>query len=315
MQASRTICRYEDMNHLQAAHRRAARTHCSTWSTLRHVETDQLPVTQVEIASILPNPRQPRREFAEEDLASLTVSIQHEGVIQPLVVRRAAEDSYELIAGERRLRAAALAGLSRVPVVVNDVEDAALLRVALIENLQRVDLTPIEEAQAYEELLLDTGLTQGELAGLLGKSRQWISHHLGLLKLPETVQRKVAAGVLSRGHAKALVGLDDPEKAEALADRIVREGLTVRNVEEIILLGDLTGTRTRAQPARAARPIQDFTEVSETLGEWLETRVKVLGNRRKGKIIVEFSSPDDLDRLLAVMAEPAPRLVEGRTAP
>lgn len=292
--------------------RRAASRACSTWSTLRYVSDDI--VTEIPIEAISANPQQPRLEFAEEELANLASSIRHDGLIQPLLVRQTAPGVFELIAGERRLRAASLAGLSHVPAVIRDIDDEALLRLALTENTQRVDLNPIEEARAYQELLDHTGVTQAELGDLVGKSRQWISHHLGLLKLPESVQRRVAAGVLSRGHAKALVGLADPAQAEALADRIVREGLTVRNVEEMILLGDVPRLPSSREKNNVRRQPVDFSDVSEKLGSWLDTRVKVQGNRTRGKIIVEFSSPDDLDRLLALMAEPAPRLLDERQA-
>jgi ParB family chromosome partitioning protein len=256
----------------------------------------------VPIADIRPNPRQPRHEFAEEELAELAASIRMDGILQPPTVRPV-EGGYELIAGERRTRAAALAGLTDVTVIVCDVPDELLLRLALVENAQRSDLNPIEEAMAYQALIEDTGMTQAEIAASVGKNRQWVGHHLGLLKLPDSVQRRIAAGVLTRGHAKPLIALNDPAAAEALADRIVRENLSARAVEEICLLGDVTHVtpQRRRAPKRSAATLGD---VDAALSDWLDTPVKVTSGRVKGRIEVTFAGREDLQRILALFADP-----------
>lgn len=277
---------------------------------MEHTANMHTPPTVLDIPCDLidVNPDQPRRHFDTDELAALTTSIVNDGILQPLLLRPHGTGGYQLVAGERRLRAARLAGLTTVPAYVREVDDDALLRLALLENTARVDLNPIEEAQAYQELITRTHITQAELATAVGKSRGWITHALGLLKLPETVQRKAAAGVLTRGHAKALIGLaGDPERVEHLAERVIAEGISVRSLEELVALDD-SSAATPPLPRRTATKPHPLTEVSDTLSDWLDTRVTVQAGRSKGRIVVEFSTGEDLDRLLQVLAAPAPQL-------
>ncbi len=203
---------------------------------------------ELPIDLVLPNSRQPRTVFDEDALAELVFSIREIGLLQPVVVRRSGDGTYELIAGERRLRASREAGLTAIPAIIRDTDDDAMLRDALLENLHRADLNPLEEAAAYQQLLSDFGCTQDELARRIGRSRPQVSNTLRLLRLPPDVQRRVAAGVLSAGHARALLSLDDQSAMEALATRIVAEGLSVRAVEEIIIVGDADGRKRKSSP-------------------------------------------------------------------
>ncbi|MHB8452126.1 MAG: ParB/RepB/Spo0J family partition protein [Mycobacteriales bacterium] len=250
----------------------------------------------VAVAAVRPNPRQPRTSFDEDALEELAASIREVGVLQPIVVREVGSDSYELVMGERRWRAAQHAGLVQIPAIVRDTTDDALLRDALLENLHRQQLNPLEEAAAYQQLLEDFGATHEELAARLGRSRPHISNTLRLLALPPTVQRRLAAGVLSAGHARALLAMPDPSEQEVLAARIVAEGLSVRAVEEAVALG------VRSRPPRALRqgtaqpPVA--AEAAERLSAWLDTRVRVEVGRAKGRITVEFAGVDDLERIL-----------------
>ncbi|MHB8341583.1 MAG: ParB/RepB/Spo0J family partition protein [Mycobacteriales bacterium] len=250
----------------------------------------------VAVAAVRPNPRQPRTSFDEDALEELAASIREVGVLQPIVVREVGSDSYELVMGERRWRAAQHAGLVQIPAIVRDTTDDALLRDALLENLHRQQLNPLEEAAAYQQLLEDFGATHEELAARLGRSRPHISNTLRLLALPPTVQRRLAAGVLSAGHARALLAMPDPGEQEVLAARIVAEGLSVRAVEEAVALG------VRSRPPRALRqgtaqpPVA--AEAAERLSAWLDTRVRVEVGRAKGRITVEFAGVDDLERIL-----------------
>lgn len=267
---------------------------------------EQVPTTTATLAQVAPetivaNPRQPREVFDPEELQGLATSLRDVGVLQPLVVRPLG-DGYELIAGERRWRAAKLAGLETVPVVVRHTDDGDLLKEALVENIHRVQLNPLEEAAAYQQLLEDFGVTQEELANRLGKSRPVISNALRLLTLPPAVQRRVAAGVLSAGHAKALLAIDDPELLTATAERIVREGLSVRATEELVrlkLLDDGQPTGKRRRPKVTA---PGLIELQDDLSDALDTRVRVTMGARKGKLAIEFSSVDELERLVAVIA-------------
>lgn len=260
-------------------------------------EFAELPVDQ-----IVANPRQPRQVFDEDELAELVHSIREIGVLQPIVVRRAAT-GYELIMGERRLRASREAGLSTIPAIVRDTADDDLLRDALLENLHRAQLNPLEEAAAYQQLLEDFGCTHDELAGKLGRSRPQISNTIRLLRLPPLVARRVAAGVLSAGHARALLGLEDAAAMERLAQRIVAEGLSVRSVEEIVSLGGDGSAEPKARPARSSEPRPELDEVATSLSDRFDTRVQVTMGRRKGKLTVEFASVDDLQRILALMGQ------------
>ena len=263
---------------------------------------------ELPIELIAPNPRQPRTVFDEEALAELVYSIKEIGLLQPVVVRRA-PDGYELIAGERRLRASKLAGLVEIPAIIRDTDDDDLLRDALLENLHRANLNALEEAAAYEQLLADFGCTQEELALRIGRSRPQVSNTLRLLKLPANVQRRVAAGVLSAGHARALLSLDSPEAMDALAQRIVAEGLSVRSVEELILLGDGDGKK-RERKARAPKPrehgVADLVDdVAQRLSDGLDTRVRVEGLPRansRGTIVIEVADAEDLRRIADLIA-------------
>jgi len=262
--------------------------------------------TEVSTADITPNPRQPRQDFNEDELAELAQSISAVGVLQPVVVRPspAGETApYELIMGERRWRASQRAGVQSIPALIRETQDEDLLRDALLENLHRSQLNPLEEAAAYAQLLEDFGCTHDELATRLGRSRPQISNTLRLLRLPPTVQRRVASGVLSAGHARALLTLGGPEAMEVLAARIVAEGLSVRSVEEVVLLGegeaDPQGRPSR-QPVAEMDP--DVAEWSAWLSDHLDTRVTVAMGRRKGKMSVEFASKSDLERIIGLLS-------------
>lgn len=254
---------------------------------------------EVPITAIVPNPRQPRGEFDADALAELVASVREIGLLQPVVVRPAGEDRFELIMGERRWRAATEAGLAVIPAIVRETSDDAMLRDALVENLHRADLNPLEEAAAYQQLLDDFGCTHEELGSRLGRSRPQISNTLRLLKLPAKVQRRVAAGVLSAGHARALLGVDDESRQEALAERAVSEGISVRGLEELVSLPAAEAPAVRVRTARPVAP--GLTEIAERLSERFETRCKVRLGRTKGSITVEFASLDDLQRILRVM--------------
>jgi ParB family chromosome partitioning protein len=256
---------------------------------------------QLSLDRIDPNPRQPRGSFDEEPLQELTTSIEAVGVLQPIVVRPSGE-RYQVVMGERRVRAARAAGLERIPAIVRTTEDDQMLRDALLENVHREDLNPLEEAAAYEQLLLDFGITQEELAARLGKSRPVIANAMRLLRLPGSVQRRIAARTLSAGHARAVASLEDPVQQERLADRIVAEGLTVRMAEELAqrikngepLLGPDEHARVRVRPTMQAPGMADL---AERLSDRLETRVRVQLGKRKGKVLIEFATLDDLQRI------------------
>jgi ParB family chromosome partitioning protein len=272
------------------------------------VELAEVAATYAElpIDAIAPNPRQPRAVFDEEALAELVYSIREIGLLQPVVVRRAGE-GYELVAGERRLRASREAGLSAIPAIIRDTDDDAMLRDALLENLHRADLNPLEEAAAYQQLLSDFGCTQDELARRIGRSRPQVTNTLRLLKLPPDVQRRVAAGVLSAGHARALLSLDDPAAMEALATRIVAEGMSVRMVEEVIIVGDADGRkrstsrRSRVTLPRKAELTDALTEMTTRLADHTDTRVTADGfatAKSRGRILVECADIEDLRRIV-----------------
>ncbi|MFB9377212.1 ParB/RepB/Spo0J family partition protein [Kineococcus gynurae] len=272
------------------------------------VEDHLVPVpgarfAEIPIAAIRPNPRQPRTVFDEDDLAELVHSVQEIGVLQPIVVRPIAEPhdgpaEFELVMGERRWRAATEAGLAAVPAIVRETADDDLLRDALLENLHRSQLNPLEEAAAYAQLLEDFGCTHEELAGRIGRSRPQISNTLRLMKLPPLVQRRVAAGVLSAGHARALLALEDGGAMERLAQRIVAEGLSVRAVEEIIALGDADTAPRRRNPPRDA---PELDRRAADLADRLDTRVKISMGRSRGRLTVDFAGLEDLDRILRLL--------------
>jgi len=259
---------------------------------------------EVAVDSVTPNPRQPRTYFDEGALDELAASMREVGLLQPVVVRELMPDRYELVMGERRWRAAKLADLERIPAIVRDTSDDAMLRDALLENLHRQQLNALEEAAAYEQLLREFGATHEELAGRLGRSRSHVTNTIRLLALPPAVQRRVAAGVLSAGHARALLSLDDPEAQERLATRIVAEGLSVRAVEEIVALGD-DKPNQRAPRRRPTVSSPALVKLESRLSEQFETRVKVTMGKGKGKITVEFATIEDLERIVATMSPSA----------
>jgi ParB family transcriptional regulator, chromosome partitioning protein len=260
---------------------------------------------EVAVGSITPNPRQPRRTFDEEALEELSASITEVGLLQPVVVRKLGEGKYELVMGERRWRASQRAGLEYIPAIVRETPDTDMLRDALLENLHRQQLDPLEEAAAYQQLLDDFGATHEQLAQKVGRSRPHISNTLRLLNLPPAVQKRVAAGVLSAGHARALLSLDDSQAQERLAQRIVAEGLSVRSVEEIVALGDDKPDKQARRPATAKPVAPALRHLSDRLSDLFETRVKVEMGRSKGKITVEFATIDDLERIVKAMSPDA----------
>jgi ParB family chromosome partitioning protein len=259
-------------------------------------DTEVAQQNEVPISSIFPNPRQPRTVFDEDALNELIASIKEIGILQPPVVRKVFEGRYELIMGERRLRAAKAAGLITIPVIIRQTPDNELLREALIENIHRSQLNPLEEAAAYAGLLTDFGCTHDELATKLGRSRPLISNMLRLLNLPPTVQRKVAAGVISAGHARALLGLSDEKEIEKLANRIVAEGLSVRATEEIVAIA---GPAKKSSKKKAKVGISGAALASaELLSDYLDTRVSIEQGKGKGKITIEFAGSEDLQRIV-----------------
>ena len=281
------------------------------------VDHELLPVpgasfAEIAIDQIVPNTKQPREVFDEDDLKELSASIKEVGVLQPVVVRsipakgrseklteflaEKPQARYELIMGERRLRASELAGETTIPAIIRETEDGDLLRDALLENLHRAQLNPLEEASAYQQLMADFGATQEELAKRIARSRPQIANTLRLLKLPPSVQKKVAAQVITAGHARALLSLSTPEEMERLAERIVAEGLSVRTTEEIVRLGKAKATpRPRA---RQQRPLSQLGEsVVSALSDAYDTRVTITEGRKKGRIVIEFAGADDLQRI------------------
>ena len=254
---------------------------------------------EVDINLIDPNPRQPRTIFDQEALNELVASIKEIGILQPPVVRKAG-NRYELIMGERRLRAAKLAGLSRIPVIIRQTPNNELLREALIENIHRSQLNALEEGGAYSQLLNDFNCTQEELAKKLGRSRTVITNTMRLLNLPTSVQQKVAAGTISAGHARALLGLADANTIERLANRIVAEGLSVRTVEEIIAISKPGGKTKKSGGAKKTTP--ELKELGDQLGDVLDTRVRIESSGGKGEIVIEYSGAEDLQRLFKLIS-------------
>ena len=256
-------------------------------------------------AAIVPNFAQPRKEFVQEDLDELVASIREVGVLQPIVVRPIADAAdgsaqYELVMGERRLRASKRLGLETIPAVIKNTADEAMLRDALLENLHRANLNPLEEASAYEQLLADFGITQDELAGRIGRSRPQITNTLRLLKLPNSVQNRVAAGVLSAGHARAILSAGDVATMERLADKIVNEDLSVRAAEAAAAAGPKPVV-VKPEPGKRQGHLN---EIAEHLGDRLDTRVKINLGARKGQITVDFATIGDLNRILGVLGQP-----------
>ncbi|MDF9717995.1 ParB/RepB/Spo0J family partition protein [Nocardioides sp. ChNu-153] len=255
----------------------------------------ELPVGQIS-----PNARQPRQVFDEDAMAELVFSIKEIGLLQPVVVRRTGDDAYELIMGERRWRATQAAGLDVIPAIVRETEDTAMLRDALLENLHRSQLNPLEEAAAYQQLLEDFSCTHEELAQRIGRSRPQISNTLRLLRLSPAVQRRVAAGVLSAGHARSLLGVADGASQDRLAQRVVAEGISVRALEEIVAMGEESGgAEPRRRTPRQTEP--GLVDLSDRLSDRFDTRVKVDMGKAKGRITVEFASVEDLQRIVDLM--------------
>src|SRR6478735_2534812 len=254
---------------------------------------------EIPVGLIQPNRVQPRQVFDEEAMAELVHSIKEIGVLQPIVVRRHGPDDYELVMGERRWRATQQAGLDVVPAIVRETDDVDMLRDALLENLHRSQLNPLEEAAAYAQMLDDFGCTHEELASRIGRSRPQISNTLRLLKLTPAVQRRVAAGVLSAGHARSLLAVADPEAQDRLAARVVAEGISVRALEEIVATRDADAPAPRVVRKKPVAP--GLADLAERLSDRFETRVKIDLGRSKGKVTVEFGSIDDLQRIVDIM--------------
>ncbi|MFI6648575.1 ParB/RepB/Spo0J family partition protein [Streptomyces sp. NPDC050529] len=267
---------------------------------------------ELPIDSITPNPRQPREEFDEDALAELVTSIKEVGLLQPVVARKTGPGRYELIMGERRWRACRKAGLTQIPAIVRATDDEKLLLDALLENLHRAQLNPLEEAAAYDQLLKDFKCTHDQLADRIGRSRPQVSNTLRLLRLSPRVQRRVAAGVLSAGHARALLSVNDSEEQDKLAHRIVAEGLSVRAVEEIVTLMSSRPTSSVKPkgPRAGGRLSPALTDLASRLSDRFETRVKVDLGQKKGKIVVEFASMEDLDRILGSLAPGEGRVLD-----
>ena len=269
----------------------------------RSDETPAVPAgayfADLPIGQVAPNKVQPREVFEEEAMAELVHSIREVGLLQPVVVRHTGPQSYELVMGERRWRAAQEAGLETIPAIVRETDDADMLRDALLENLHRSQLNPLEEAAAYSQLLDDFSCTHEELAGRIGRSRPQISNTIRLLKLSPAVQRRVAAGVLSAGHARSLLAVEDPALQDRLAARVVSEGISVRGLEELVAVGETGTTEPAVRRRKPTAP--GLTDLAERLSDRLETRVKVDLGQRKGKITVEFASLDDLRRIVDIM--------------
>lgn len=268
------------------------------------VTVDGAYFAELEPTAIRPNRVQPRQVFEEEAMAELVHSVREIGLLQPIVVRELSPGAYELIMGERRWRAAQQAGLAKIPAIVRQTDDSDMLRDALLENLHRAQLNPLEEAAAYQQLLEDFECTHDELAQRIGRSRPQISNTLRLLKLSPAVQRRVAAGVLSAGHARALLAVPDAEAQDRLAQRVIAEGISVRGLEEIVALGDETTTKRR----RAVHPkpfAPGLVDLSDRLADRLETRVKIDLGKSKGKVTVEFATMEDLRRIVEII-DPQP---------
>ena len=256
---------------------------------------------EIDVNNISANPKQPRTVFDEDQLTELALSIKEVGLLQPPVVRSIGKGKYQLIMGERRFRAAKLAGLKSIPVIIRQTSDDQLLREALIENIHRSQLNPLEEGAAYQQLLNDFSYTHDELAVKLSKSRPAITNTMRLLNLPPSVQRKVAAGVISAGHARALLSLTDEKEIENLANRIVAEGLTVRAVEEIVATG---AAKVKGGSVRSGKIIAPkLKEISDQLSDHLDTRVNVELGKQKGKIVIEFATIEDLERISKVITD------------
>jgi len=260
---------------------------------------------EIPVDQIRPNDNQPRQVFDEEALDELAQSIDEVGLLQPIVVRKTGREAYELVMGERRWRAHQKAGRKTIPAIVRGTDDADMLRDALLENLHRVQLNPLEEAAAYQQMMGDFGCTQDELSAKVKKSRPHISNTIRLLKLPPAVQRRVAAGVLSAGHARALLSLEDGAQQEALAARIVAEGMSVRAAEEAVTLAQTSGDKVKQTKQHIQQPVNETAAAAEqALTEHLDTRVRVRPGKTHGTIAIDYADEADLTRLLALLTKP-----------
>jgi ParB family transcriptional regulator, chromosome partitioning protein len=256
---------------------------------------------EIPVDSIVPNPKQPRQVFDESAFEELKESIESVGLLQPIVVRETGIDKFELVMGERRWRAAQAIGRQLIPAIVRDTRDDAMLRDALLENIHRANLNPLEEAAAYQQLLDEFGVTHDELARRIGRSRPQISNTIRLLNLPAPVQRRVAAGVLTAGHARALLSLEDAAEQDALATRIVAEGLSVRATEELVQLAGADDKARPSAPRRRQTAVpRAMSDLADRLSDRFDTRVKIDVGRTKGKIVIEFASVDDLERIVGI---------------
>jgi ParB family chromosome partitioning protein len=267
---------------------------------------------EVPVNAVGPNPKQPRTRFDDETISALAASIREVGILQPLVVRRAGDGRYELIAGERRLRAAKAAGLASVPIVLRDSEDADLLREALIENIHREDLNPIEQAEAFRALLDELGLKQEELADRVGVSRSHIANTIRLLALPLDVQQLLADDKITAGHARAVLSLGDKDAMSSLAVRIAAEDLSVRQTEDVVRrfveAPEEAAEKKRVAESITEQPDSNLAEVEEILSEQLATRVSIQMGAKRGKVVIEFGSPDDLERIVSEIIGSGPGL-------
>ncbi|GAA3619342.1 ParB/RepB/Spo0J family partition protein [Lentzea roselyniae] len=260
---------------------------------------------EIAVTAIKTNPKQPRQVFDQDAIDELSFSIKEFGLMQPIVVRELGGDAYELVMGERRWRATQQAGLKTIPAIVRQTGDDVMLRDALLENIHRVQLNPLEEAAAYQQLLEEFGVTHEQLADRIGRSRPVVTNTIRLLKLPLPVQRRVAAGVLSAGHARALLGLDDAGMQEDLAAKIVAEGMSVRATEEAVTLAKNEKPKKEKAAPRKQMHAPGLQELAERLSDNFDTRVKVELGQRKGRIVVEFGSVDDLERIIGLMSPEA----------
>lgn len=261
---------------------------------------EETGLLEIPVSAIAPNPRQPRSQFDDDSIEAMAASIREVGVLQPVIVRRL-NGGYELVAGERRLRAGRKAGLATIPAVIRDSDDAEALREALIENLHREDLGPLELAEAFQELLEELGATQESLAARLGVSRPHVANTIRLLQLPAEVQQLLGGRKIQAGHARALLGLSDPEAQVALALRAAAEQLSVREVEELVRAYSSPVPPVAAKKKREAKPDPAFGEAEEILSEQLQTRVRIQMGKQRGKIIVDFGTTEDLDRIVEEM--------------
>lgn len=265
-------------------------------------ESSRSGLSEIPVSQIVPNPKQPRSVFDEDDLAALAESIKEVGLLQPIVVKKADDDRYILIMGERRLRAHEMAGLDTITAIVRQTDDVNMLRDALLENLHRVQLNPIEEAAAYSQLLEDFGCTKAELGERIQKSRSYVSNTIRLLTLSPAVQRRVASQVLTAGHARALLGLEDAAVQDDLAQRIVAEGLSVRATEEIVALTNSQGTTPTRQTGRIPRTLSPVAQgYMDHLASRLDTSVKIALGAKKGRITIDFADEDDLARIMDLL--------------